>query len=316
MNPVTTKPEPEPVKFVVMGDMPYSTYEREQLQGEIKAAIAAAEVPFLIHYGDFKAGNTSCTDELFQQTKAEIESLHPMVLYTPGDNDWTDCDRGGLTQPVSELERLDFLRNLFFTDTRAQEVVRQNQYPENARWWQDGVLFSTLHIVGTDNGRKQILLDNPQDAIAKVNQRDQANQTWLKEAFAQAESKDAQAMVLVMQADISETFGKRACSETVATDCDPYEEFRNQLRLAASEFRDQESSLKPILLVHGDTYPFCLDSNFGGAVAPNLQRLNAWGDFQQPADVTEITFVPGQIQTPFQIQTLVNQVQPQDCSQK
>lgn len=316
VNPIAPKPDPEPVKFVVLGDMPYSDYEREQLQGDIKAAIAAANVPFLIHYGDFKAGNVSCTDEVFQQTKADMDSLHPMVMYTPGDNDWTDCDRKGLKEPVSELERLEFLRTLFFKGDRSQEVSRQADYPENARWWNNGVLFSTLHIVGTNNGRKQVLLDDPQEAIAQVNQRDQANSKWLAEAFAQADAKEAQAMVLVIQADVAETAGKAACSETASTDCDPYGEFRTQLQQAASDFRDNDASLKPILLVHGDTYPFCLDSSFGGDLAPNLQRLNAWGDFQQPADVTEIIFVPGQTQTPFQIQTLVNQVQPEECAQK
>ena len=316
VNTIVTKPEPHPVKFVVMGDMPYSDYEREQLQGDIKDAIAAENLPFLIHYGDFKAGNASCTDEVFQQIKSDMNSLHPRVIYTPGDNDWTDCDRPKLKQPVSELERLDFLRELFFSGERSEDISRQEQYPENARWWQDGILFSTLHIVGTDNGRQQILLDDPQDAIAKVHQRDQANQQWLSEAFAQAEEKKAQAMVLVIQADVSETFGKPACTEIQPIDCDPYEAFRLQLRQAASNFRDVESVLKPILLIHGDTFPFCLDSTFGGELAPNLQRLNAWGDFQQPADVTEITLTPGHTQTPFQVQTLVNQVRPQDCAQK
>ena len=308
------KSESQPVKFVVMGDMPYSDYEREQLQGDIKAAITSENLPFLIHYGDFKAGNVSCTDEVFQQIKADLNALHPTVIYTPGDNDWTDCDRRNLKKPISELERLDFLRALFFADDNNQDIFRQDQYPENSRWWQDGILFSTLHIVGTDNGRKQIFLDDPQEAIALVNQRDQANQQWLKEAFAEANEKQAEAMVLVMQADVSEISGKPACTEILETDCDPYETFRAQLRQASSKFRDPASELKPILVVHGDTFPFCLDSGFGGEQAPNLYRLNAWGDFQQPADVTAITFMPDQAQTPFQVQTLVNQVQPEACA--
>ncbi|NJN23776.1 MAG: hypothetical protein HC810_04460 [Acaryochloridaceae cyanobacterium RL_2_7] len=316
VSSVATKPEAQPVKFVVMGDMPYSDYEREQLQGNIKAAIAAANVPFLIHYGDFKAGNVSCTDEVFRQAKADMDALHPRVFYTPGDNDWTDCDRSKLKQPVSELERLDFLRGSSLTLASRKRLAAKSNTPRMLAGGKMGFYFPRYILWGQRMAAEQVLLDDPNDAIARVNQRDQANQKWLKNAFVQATEKDAQAIVLVMQADISETSGQPTCTETLTTDCDPYEAFRAQLRQLASEFRDSDSALKPILLVHGDTFPFCLDSKFGGDPAPNLHRLNAWGDFQQPSDVTEITFIPGQTQAPFQIQTLVNQVKPQECTQK
>ena len=53
-------------------------------------------------------------------------------MFTPGDNDWTDCDRpanGGF----SSLERLDFERALFF-NTRfslGKHRMRQDVQTEN-----------------------------------------------------------------------------------------------------------------------------------------------------------------------------------------
>lgn len=313
-NVLPIKAETKAVKFVAVGDMPYSNHEAQFLRTELKAAIAKADVPFVIHYGDFKAGNDSCTDESFIQAQQDIYGLHPRVFYTPGDNEWTDCDRTGLASPQSELERLDTLRSLFFPQTANDSVQRQPNYPENARWWQDEVLFSTLHIVGTNNGRTQILKDEALAAIAQVEARDEANLEWLEQAFSEAKSNKAQALVLVMQADISKVEHDQPCSAEVKTNCDPYLDFRNQLTEAASQFTDANQIMKPVLLVHGDTFPFCWDKTFGGEIAPNLWRLNAWGDFQQPSDVTAIAFRPDQPQEPFEAKTLVNQVAPGLCA--
>lgn len=307
------EPNLEGIQFVVLGDMPYSQQEAKALRTDLKAAIAAADVPFVIHYGDFKAGNESCTNELFEQTKLDLMTLHNQVVYTPGDNDWTDCDRSGLRQPQSELERLDKLRTLFFDQASSNLVTRQENYPENARWWQNQVLFTTLHVVGTNNGRKQILKDDPQTAIARVEAREQANQVWLATAFAEARRKKAQSLVVVMQADISEAQGQ-ACTQDNAVKCDAYADLREQLKTEAAQFTRADQTLKPVLLVHGDTFPFCWDKQFGGEVAPNLWRLNAWGDFQQPADVTAIAFRPDQPNNPFEAQTLVSQVIPENCA--
>ena len=302
----------QPIRFLAMGDMPYSKSETQHLRTQIKTAIAAANAPFMVHYGDFKAGNESCSDARFEQAKAEMNSLHPQVRYTPGDNDWTDCDRPGLVEPKSELERLDKLRSLFFSQDDSASVTRQADYPENARWWHQQILFTTLHIVGTNNGRTQILKDDPQTAIAQVDARDRANQAWLGEAFAEATEKNARSLVIVMQADISKKQGE-PCNPQQGSGCDAYSRMREQLIAAAAKFTTADHVKKPILLIHGDTFPFCWDRTFGGENAPNLWRLNAWGDFQQPADVTWVTVQPNH-SDPFQAQTLVHQRIPTPCN--
>ena len=77
---------------------------------------------FSVHDGDLKAGNgtpgsttpTTCSDALYLQALDFLNALKAPAMFTPGDNDWTDCDRpanGGF----NSLERLNFERTLFFS---------------------------------------------------------------------------------------------------------------------------------------------------------------------------------------------------------
>jgi len=56
---------------------------------------------FSVYNGDWKPGNgingsvtsTICNEALYQQSVNYLDSLRGAALYTPGDNEWTDCDR-------------------------------------------------------------------------------------------------------------------------------------------------------------------------------------------------------------------------------
>jgi hypothetical protein len=60
-----------------------------------------ADVFALQHNGDWKAGSgnatsvtvTTCADGLYTQALGYLNSLRAPAMYTPGDNEWTDCDR-------------------------------------------------------------------------------------------------------------------------------------------------------------------------------------------------------------------------------
>ncbi|HEY4999920.1 MAG TPA: hypothetical protein VII36_12280, partial [Usitatibacter sp.] len=100
--------------FGVMGDTPYNEREEPHFL-EMIERMNAEPLAFVIHVGDFKAGSHApCTDELFARRKAQFDlSAHPLI-YTPGDNEWTDCRRptNGAMDPV---ERLAKLREVFFS---------------------------------------------------------------------------------------------------------------------------------------------------------------------------------------------------------
>ena len=310
------------VEFIAIGDLPYNAEQETILEQRINPALRASTAPFMVHYGDFKGGSAPCSTAGIEAAKASMTAAFPgPVYFTPGDNDWTDCDRGSTGAPVSELGQLAELRRIFFGDLPVGgdsggdgEVARQPLYPENARWRypagpagaaEGGVLFLTLHIVGTNNGRRQILRDDVELALARVAARDQANRVWLDAAFDEARTRKAAAMVVVAQADITNPGGSGPCTAFNRTRCDAFLEIREQLRHVARRFG------KPMLFIHGDTGPYCLDRDFGGAKAPTLWRLNATGDYRI-VDATLITVDTDDAEAPFRARSLVAGTLPDD----
>lgn len=296
--------------FLVLSDVPYTAAEEVQLRERAAPAIRASDAPFILFLGDFKSGESSCSDVLFSRRRDEIMALHPgRVFYSPGDNDWTDCDRADIPEPASELERLDFLRNIFFAappDLPAEwRFARQPLFPENMRWHYGGVVFLTLHMVSTDNGRKEILLDDEELALALVDARDRANLLWLEAAFTEAEKIGAGAIVIGAQADVTQHQSDMPCGPHRREGCDAFAAFRLKLRHLAAKFA------RPVLLVHGDTNPYCLDKAFGGAAAPKLWRLNSTGDFAL-VDAAEVWVNPNDAAAPFSVISLTEKKPPQE----
>ncbi len=199
----------ESMQFVVLGDIPYGEHQLFRLAA-IGEEVRKHEFPFAIHYGDVKAGSSSCDDALLSGRREAIyDLLQGRVFFTPGDNDWTDCDResaGGF----DELERLEAIRSIFFTSGLPSEpewrIARQApDHPENARWEYGGLQFVTLHIVGTDNGRRDISRSDIQTALNAVDARDQANLAWLDAAFDEAHQRSLRGLVVVVHADPGES---------------------------------------------------------------------------------------------------------------
>jgi len=83
------------------------------------------DISFSVHDGDLKAGNATVGSaalttrqnavqpSIYSQALGFFNSLDEPAVFTPGDNDWTDCDRtsnGGF----NSLERLQYERSVFF----------------------------------------------------------------------------------------------------------------------------------------------------------------------------------------------------------
>src|SRR5258708_17142215 len=106
---------PPAFAFGVMGDTPYSEREEPRFL-EMVEQMNAAPLAFVVHVGDFKAGaNSPCSDALFAKRRAQFDSSHHPLVYTPGDNEWTDCRRAS-NGDGDPIERLAALRRVFFAD--------------------------------------------------------------------------------------------------------------------------------------------------------------------------------------------------------
>ncbi len=310
LNDPSAAPDGGTVRVAVIADIPYNDDQKFGLR-LISDAVAASDMPFAIHLGDYKAGRGPCTAKVDAEFLAWREGLAPVpVFYTPGDNDWTDCDRDSTGAPVSELTRLETVRRLMFGKTVSLAGVQgtmgpmvQDDFPENLIWAVGDVVFATMHVVGTNNGRAQILLDDRKTALDEVAAREAAAAGWLDRAFDLAQDRGAGAVVLFHHADPTVAMDKPACSSEVPTDCDGYAGLRDRMAARAGAFG------KPVLLVHGDTAPYCLDRGFGGETAPALWRLNAGGDYIL-IDGVDLTIAPSDRAAPFRVQSFVHRIPP------
>ncbi len=318
--------------FAAFGDMPYRQKDFQALIDQIYPGLQAnGQVGLVINVGDLgrpKYGDPfyACGQSYRYSVLDNWNTLlsNKPVFYTPGDNDWTDCNppRTGLadSDPLASLAEV---RSVFHGKPNRLNKTRlfpdyreQPNYPENAMWSYRGLLFVTNHWVGSNNGKVE-----PANAMAGALNREEAarvaaNLAWLNLAASKINGQRYLALVIAMQADafeenelplgagghlIDSPIGRCRSNSTFAAMC-------NALVTLAKEKK------LPVLLVHGDTNAHCLDRPAADE-APNLWRLNAPGDFMDPTDVDLISFERDKPERPFRVQGLLSkQAPPSLCS--
>jgi hypothetical protein len=285
------------------GDLPYSDIQAQTGVPNLIADMNKQELAFTVHDGDLKAGNgtpgsvtpTTCTDALYTQALGFFNSLRAPAIFTPGDNDWTDCDRAS-NGGFSSLERLDHERQVFFSTPfslgqhRMRLEVQETplclgvngpvQCVENRRWSKGGVLYVTINIQGSCNN-----LCDTAPSPTEFAARNAAAIAWMKDAFAQAKLRGSAAIMFVSQADPAWdlTDGTRGSTRNPKTLAeadglpDGFQEFLLALRAEVIAFR------KPVAYVHGDSHYFRVDKPFldaQGRRLENFTRVETYGDNQ------------------------------------
>lgn len=270
-------PSPDSFQFVVLGDMPYDLPDDYARFERLIGAVNTLDPAFTLHIGDFKSGSTPCSDENFQKIKDEFALFRGPLVYTPGDNEWTDCHREKAGE-FDPLERLAKVRSMFFADARSQggaplTVERQadlapeyKTYVENARFETNGVLVATVHVVGSNNNFEV----RDQKAADEFFARDAANAAWIESTFAKAETDDAAAIVLAMQANMFE-------QRNAEGGLDRQSGFLNTVEAIA---KGAEAFGKPVLVTHGDSHVLEITRLPGADGKPlkNVFRLQVPGE--------------------------------------
>ncbi len=270
----------QPFHFVALGDMPYTLPGDYAKFDRLIAAINATRPAFSVHIGDIKSGSTLCSDEIFQKVLDQFATFEQPLLYTPGDNDWTDCHRrnNGAMDP---LERLARLRAMFFPDPtaslgRAKLAVESQSramadrfatFVENQRWSHNGVMFATVHVVGSNNN-----FEPRPGAAQEYLARNAANIAWIDDTFARARAAGSKAVVLSWQAqtlDVTTPYGVMP----------PASGFIDTVEAVARGAREFPG---PVLVIHGDEHEFQIgvlkDSKL--KPIPNVVRLEVFGAAQ------------------------------------
>ena len=202
------KAAPSSYVFGVIGDVPYGADQVASFPGWVDQISAEADVRLVAHVGDIKNGSSVCSDEYFDSIRGEFDRFDVPLVFTPGDNEWTDCHRpnnGG----YDPYERLDALRARFFPEPgvtlgATMKVDAQAGYPENVDWHAARVTFTTAHVVGSNNGMAPWTGASEPNSrqVAEVADRTEANIAQLREAFADAQRRNDRAVVLFQQADM------------------------------------------------------------------------------------------------------------------
>jgi hypothetical protein len=113
------------------GDLPYSTTQATVGVANLIADMNSQQLAFTAHDEDLKSGSSECTDAVYTQALSYFNSLRAPAVFTPGDNDRTDCDR---TPGCSSRAQLGKERQLFFSTpfTLGRHHLRQEvqQTPE------------------------------------------------------------------------------------------------------------------------------------------------------------------------------------------
>lgn len=234
-------------RFFATGDVPYNARQDEEYRQLLQQA-SSEDFFFLLHVGDIKGQGEPCTDERLKQISDLFQRQPWPVIYTPGDNEWVDC-HGVAAGEFDPVERLDTIRRLFFTDKsvlrlEALGVGSKDQatdagYPENFRFFKDGVLFVVAHVVGSGNGRN---VDNP-SAMKEYEARSAATAKFLEESLDLAASRSAPGVAVIIHANPN--FESRA-AEGFHSFIDTLERF---LRVYD----------KPVVCIHGDSHYYRID---------------------------------------------------------
>jgi hypothetical protein len=228
-----------------------------------------------------------CSDEYFQMVKHRFDQFQDPLVYTVGDNEWTDChrpDNGG----YNPLERLAKVRRVFF-GTPGQTLGKHpaalasqddQGIPEDVRWERAGVSFAALHIVGSNNSLAPWTGQTAPtpEQTAEVLARTSAVIAEIQTAFASARRHQDRAVTLLTQADMFDP-----------TVSDPsYADYYGFSPIVAAIARESASYRGQVYLFNGDSHVYNSDNPLAAGSkwlsfykiahpVPNLSRLTVDG---------------------------------------
>ena len=276
-----------PFAFAVIGDIPYGDAQIARFPKVVDQINDDPAVAFVDHLGDVKSGSSVCSDSYITMIRAQFDRFQDPLVYTPGDNEWTDCHRAN-NGGYHPYERLAFVRQTFFSQpgiTLGQKSVGvlsqvDQGFPENVRYSRAGVAFGVPHIVGSNNGLVPwtgLTAPTPEQ-VAEVGARTAAAVELINATFDDAISSGDTAVVLLTQADMFDV--------TVAN---PSFADSSAFRPIVQAIIDRSAAFDgPVYLFNGDSHVFNTDQplaagsrwlSFYGVTgsADNLNRVTVDG---------------------------------------
>ena len=283
-------------KFVALGDTAYNLPGDLPVYEQLIETINEANPVFSIHVGDIW-GAMKCTDENYRWIKTWFDKYEQPIVYTPGDNEWTDCrapeiidayirvvggkgsdaDKkllGGArqfdnaakgTSFADTLAALENIREVYFSrpeslGKKTMPVTRQSDISA-FKDMKENLRWQKDDVVFATvhvPGSEMNFTINDAARANDAIKRNAADVAWIKSVFAHANEADAKAVVISLHASLFVD--------------GPGNDFANlALRggtggpyyWIAWAIREQSELFgKPVLLINGDFHEFVVDRPF------------------------------------------------------
>ncbi|WP_207345149.1 PKD domain-containing protein [Arthrobacter sp. E3] len=279
LTPVLAAPvaAASPFSFAVIGDMPYGAAQLSVFPQRIGQINADPDVQMVGHLGDI-GGPPNCSDSYYSTIKSNFDLFSDPLLYTPGDNEWSDCSDASVGA-ANPLNRLAAIRQVFFPQPGRSlgqnpvDVTAQPGYPENVLLQQQDITVGMVHIVGPSNGlgwwsgNTAVTPEQKAEVVART----AADISLIRSVFATAKTNNSRAVVLMTQADMF----------TGTPNITAYGQLVKVIAAEALAYG------KPVYLFNGDTHTFASDKPLAAskwlayygitAAVPNLSRFTVRG---------------------------------------
>nr|WP_244816047.1 hypothetical protein [Caballeronia sp. Lep1P3] len=275
----------EPLSFAVISDALTRPADEAPVRQMLDAIGRDRDIAFIVYDGNVKGGAEPCRDSIYQSRRDVLDSSRAPLVLLLGQHDWADCGQahGGAYDAV---ERLDFVRQLFFTDANAlgqsplslareSDVARFRPFRENVRWQAEGIAFIGLNAPSPNNHYVTAGGRN-----GEFEDRAVATTFWLEHAAESARRAGMRALVILFQGDPDfaryerrERFAWLRFSRS-SQPRDGFLELKRSLVKAAEAFRG------PVIVIHrteaSEPNGFHIDQplrNDKGLTVTNLTRV-------------------------------------------
>ena len=235
--PATPAPPPGPFEIALIGDTGYSPEQDEKLL-RVRKHMSGYQLSFVVHDGDIKDSVSRCTDQRLEYVHNVFDGFAAPFLYTPGDNEWSDCDNP--SRYLATIRRLFFPIDQSLGQRRITVSRQSPPFIENLRWTEGNVVFATINLPGPDGGGAKGIGAAAMD--------------WVNAAFDAAEAGGSPAVMIIWQDN-------------------PWDGPQDGSLLDTLRERTLAFG-KPVVLVHGDTHVHRIDHPWKDA--PNFTRVETW----------------------------------------
>jgi hypothetical protein len=271
--------------FAVIGDVPYGDAEFQAFPSYIRDINAHRELSFVAHLGDIKSGSTQCTNDYFAAIRKYFDTFTLPLVYTPGDNEWTDCHRAN-NGAYNPLERLAQVRETFFSNPGTtlgapMKVSSQERmgFPENVNFSRHGIAVTAVNITGSNNGLlpwSGLGNSGPtSEQVAEVQARTAADVKELTQTFRKARENGDRAVVVLTQADMFDPTVNAPTQQN-------YSAFTP---LVETLIRESNSFGGPVYLINGDSHVYNQDH----PLAAGSPWLDFYGQKTPVKNLTRVT---------------------------